>query len=226
MNDKPIRLMWSHRDPNTRKNNAANIFIKARQLLAPHAAAPRPRAARAAPSRAAARAAPDAARSRRACALEAARIARIARRATAAASPGSRAARRAQNLDESIDTKALHDTFEAFGKIVSAKVTVGVDGKSRGFGFIQFDTPEAAATAIEKVNGMQIEGRKVFVGPFQKKAERGGDGQAKCARMRHRAVAGAFATRACAATRHRTPPAPPLTRRVHPRAASGSPTSS
>jgi hypothetical protein len=30
INDKPIRLMWSHRDPNTRKNNAANIFIKAR----------------------------------------------------------------------------------------------------------------------------------------------------------------------------------------------------
>jgi hypothetical protein len=31
INDKPIRLMWSHRDPNTRKNNAANIFIKVRR---------------------------------------------------------------------------------------------------------------------------------------------------------------------------------------------------
>ena len=41
INDKPIRLMWSHRDPNTRKNNAANIFIKVRRaprapLRAPH----------------------------------------------------------------------------------------------------------------------------------------------------------------------------------------------
>ena len=84
-----------------------------------------------------------------------------------------------QNLDESIDTKALHDTFEAFGKILSAKVSVGADGKSRGFGFIQFDSPEAAATAVEKVNGMVIENRKVFVGPFQKKQERGADGVSK-----------------------------------------------
>ena len=40
INDKPIRLMWSHRDPNTRKNNAANIFIKARR--AARAALPPP----------------------------------------------------------------------------------------------------------------------------------------------------------------------------------------
>jgi len=58
-------------------------------------------------------------------------------------------------------------------------VSQSVDGKSRGFGFIQFDSPEAAAVAIEKVNGMEIEGRKVFVGPFQKKQERGADGQVK-----------------------------------------------
>lgn len=84
-----------------------------------------------------------------------------------------------QNLEENIDTKALHDTFEAFGKIVSAKVPVTPDGKSRGFGFIQFDTPEGAEKAIENVNGMVIEGRKVFVGPFQKKQERGSDGTSK-----------------------------------------------
>ena len=56
---------------------------------------------------------------------------------------------------------------------------MGPDGKSRGFGFIQFDSPEAAATAVEKVNGMVIENRKVFVGPFQKKQERGADGVTK-----------------------------------------------
>ena len=30
INDKPIRLMWSLRDPNARKTTAANIFIKVR----------------------------------------------------------------------------------------------------------------------------------------------------------------------------------------------------
>jgi hypothetical protein len=54
INEKPIRLMWSHRDPNTRKNNAANIFIKVRAprdaTLARPDATPRRIAARAAPA--------------------------------------------------------------------------------------------------------------------------------------------------------------------------------
>jgi hypothetical protein len=69
INDKPIRLMWSHRDPNTRKNNAANIFIKARPPRA--CAFRRPRAPRRPPPRhnlRARRAAALLTRCRRACA--------------------------------------------------------------------------------------------------------------------------------------------------------------
>eukprot|EP00270_Netrium_digitus_P018202 TRINITY_DN687_c0_g1_i1.p1 TRINITY_DN687_c0_g1~~TRINITY_DN687_c0_g1_i1.p1 ORF type:complete len:681 (-),score=247.77 TRINITY_DN687_c0_g1_i1:121-2163(-) len=76
-----------------------------------------------------------------------------------------------KNLDESIDNKALHDTFSAFGNILSCKIATQ-DGKSKGYGFVHFETEEAANLAIEKVNGMLLEGKKVYVGKFQKKADR------------------------------------------------------
>lgn len=77
-----------------------------------------------------------------------------------------------KNLDKNIDNKALHDTFCLFGNILSCKVAVDPEGKSRGFGFVHFETEEAAKTAIEKLNGMLIGTKKVYVGPFQKHAER------------------------------------------------------
>jgi len=77
-----------------------------------------------------------------------------------------------KNLDKNIDNKAIHDTFCLFGNILSCKVAVDPEGKSRGFGFVHFETEEAAKTAIEKLNGMMIGSKKVYVGPFQKHAER------------------------------------------------------
>eukprot|EP00249_Psilotum_nudum_P024057 c29075_g1_i1 orf=644-1756(+) len=80
-----------------------------------------------------------------------------------------------KNLHESIDSKALHDTFVAFGKILSSKVAMQ-DGKSRGYGFVHFESEDSANMAIEKVNGMMIEGKKVYVGKFMKKSERTNSG--------------------------------------------------
>jgi polyadenylate-binding protein len=58
---------------------------------------------------------------------------------------------RPQNLHPSIDNKSLHDTFLRFGHILSCKVATDANGASRGYGFIHFESDEAARTAIEEV---------------------------------------------------------------------------
>lgn len=47
------------------------------------------------------------------------------------------------------------------------------DGKSRGFGFVAFEDPEAAERAVNDLGGKElVEGKPLYVGRAQKKAER------------------------------------------------------
>lgn len=61
-----------------------------------------------------------------------------------------------KNLDKNIDNKALYDTFSLFGNILSCKVATDPTGNSYGYGFVHYETEEAAKQAIEKVDGMMI----------------------------------------------------------------------
>jgi polyadenylate-binding protein len=83
-----------------------------------------------------------------------------------------------KNLDKSIDHKALYDTFSMFGNILSCKVAMNPDGESLGYGFVHYETEEAALKAIEKVDGMVIAGENVLVTRWKPRSERSGD-QAK-----------------------------------------------
>ncbi|GMF18058.1 unnamed protein product [Phytophthora lilii] len=69
------------------------------------------------------------------------------------------------NLDPEVDEKLLYDTFSAFGGIVDTpKVMRDPDTKaSRGFGFVSFDSFEAADLAIECMHGQYLCNRQVVV---------------------------------------------------------------
>ncbi|KAK5113777.1 Protein phosphatase PP2A regulatory subunit B [Meristemomyces frigidus] len=77
-----------------------------------------------------------------------------------------------KNLDAAIDNKALHDTFAAFGNILSCKVAVDELSGSKGYGFVHYETAEAADQAIKNVNGMLLNEKKVFVGHHIPKKDR------------------------------------------------------
>ncbi|KAL1731562.1 hypothetical protein EV714DRAFT_208568 [Schizophyllum commune] len=77
-----------------------------------------------------------------------------------------------KNLDEQIDNKALHDTFAAFGNVLSCKVATDEHGNSKGYGFVHYETAEAAENAIKSVNGMLLNDKKVYVGPHISRKER------------------------------------------------------
>lgn len=77
-----------------------------------------------------------------------------------------------KNLGESIDNAKLQEMFLKFGNILSSKVVVSDDGKSRGYGFVQFESEESANAAIEKLNGSSVGGKHMFVGKFVKKSDR------------------------------------------------------
>jgi len=83
-----------------------------------------------------------------------------------------------KNLDKSIDNKALYDTFSAFGNILSCKVATDDTGGSKGYGFVHYETQDAANLAVTKVNGMLLNGKKVFVGFFVPRKDRSDTGSA------------------------------------------------
>jgi polyadenylate-binding protein len=80
-----------------------------------------------------------------------------------------------KNLHESIDNKQLYDTFSLFGNILSCKVVTDREtGQSKGYGYVHYETAEAANSAIDKLDGMLIDGQEVQVGHFIRRNERPG----------------------------------------------------
>lgn len=87
-----MRIMWCQRDPFTRKNGVANLYVK--------------------------------------------------------------------NLDSSITNAGLHTIFSKYGTILSCKVAEEY-GKSKGFGFVQFNSEDAALSAIAALHQTFVEGKQL-----------------------------------------------------------------
>ncbi|XP_006870870.1 PREDICTED: polyadenylate-binding protein 4-like [Chrysochloris asiatica] len=77
-----------------------------------------------------------------------------------------------KNFGNDMDDRRLKEIFSKYGKTLSVKVMTDSSGKSKGFGFVSFDSHEAAKQAVEEMNGKDINGQLIFVGRAQKKIER------------------------------------------------------
>ncbi|KAG4304102.1 hypothetical protein PORY_002466 [Pneumocystis oryctolagi] len=83
------------------------------------------------------------------------------------------------NLDPLVNEKVLYDTFSVFGMLVAPpKIARDDNGQSKCFGFISFDSFEAADAAIEGMNNQFLMNKSISVSyAFKKdgKGERHGD---------------------------------------------------
>ncbi|XP_059296546.1 polyadenylate-binding protein 7-like isoform X2 [Lycium ferocissimum] len=77
-----------------------------------------------------------------------------------------------KNLSDTVDNLKLQEMFQKFGNILSCKVVTSEDGKSKGYGFVQFGSEESASAAIEKLNGSMVGDKQMYVGKFVKKTDR------------------------------------------------------
>jgi RNA recognition motif-containing protein len=72
--------------------------------------------------------------------------------------------------------EGLREAFGQFGEITEAKVVTDRDtGRSRGFGFVTFVKAEDAETALQQMNGTELDGRSIRV-DFAEDRGRGGGG--------------------------------------------------
>ena len=80
-------------------------------------------------------------------------------------------------LSYNTSAEELRKTFEAIGPVVSADVATDRDtGRSRGFGFVEMQSDEDAAAAIQKLDGTQLDGRSLTVNEAKPREDRGGGG--------------------------------------------------
>merc|ERR1711933_473768 len=76
-----------------------------------------------------------------------------------------------KNLDDTIDDERLRKEFAPYGTITSAKV-MNEDGRSKGFGFVCFSSPEEATKAVTEMNGRIIVAKPLYVALAQRKEDR------------------------------------------------------
>jgi RNA recognition motif-containing protein len=79
------------------------------------------------------------------------------------------------NLSYSVSSADLEQMFGQFGEVQSAKVIEDRDtGRSKGFGFVEMRTDQAAKAAIAGLHGQEREGRALTVNEAQPRENRGG----------------------------------------------------
>lgn len=77
------------------------------------------------------------------------------------------------NISFNTTENDLHDAFAAHGQVVEANLMMDrTTGRSRGFAFVTYATPEEAQKAIDAMHGHQLDGRALTVNIARPKEER------------------------------------------------------
>lgn len=81
------------------------------------------------------------------------------------------------NLSYSVTSEHLSETFSQFGTVASSTVIMDREtGRSRGFAFVEMETDEQGASAIEALNGASLDGRSIAVREAAERGPGGGGG--------------------------------------------------
>ena len=81
------------------------------------------------------------------------------------------------NLSWGVGTDELRKLFTEYGTISDAIVLEDREtGRSRGFGFVTFETGEQAKAAMEALDGADVDGRNIKVNEAQERSSGGGGG--------------------------------------------------
>jgi RNA recognition motif-containing protein len=76
------------------------------------------------------------------------------------------------NLSWSMTDEDLSSLFTQYGSVSSAKILKDkMNGRSKGFGFVEMEDDEAAKTAIANLNETEVQGRKLIVNESQPRPE-------------------------------------------------------
>jgi RNA recognition motif-containing protein len=79
-------------------------------------------------------------------------------------------------LPFSTTEEELREVFSQVGNVTSAKIILDREtNRSRGFGFVEFESEADAQASVEKLNGTMIGDRKITVNiarPMEKRAPR------------------------------------------------------
>jgi RNA recognition motif-containing protein len=81
------------------------------------------------------------------------------------------------NLSWTMTDEDLNTMFTEFGTVTSAKILKDkMNGRSKGFGFVEMTDDEQAKAAIAALNETEVQGRKIIVNESQPRPEGGGSG--------------------------------------------------
>lgn len=81
-------------------------------------------------------------------------------------------------LSYDTEESSLREAFERFGAVDSVKIIMDkMEGRSKGFGFVEMPNDEEAMNAINELNDSTLDGRQIVVKkarPRTERSDRGG----------------------------------------------------